>query len=196
MTVPDASPRPPVPAEFAAAVADLTAASPRAEVSVQRMNAPQRLAPWAYAMSVEVAGATGRLVLLHDPDGPEGWQGTFRFAGYATADIDPEIGWDPLLAGVTWSWLVDALALRGAAATAIGGTVTQTASTRFGELARPTAGPAGEDLDEPTVELEVQLRGSWTPLGDDFGAHLLAFADLLSTATGLPPEGITGLPGR
>lgn len=196
MTVADASPRPPVPVEFAAAVADLTALTPRAEVSVRRVNSPQRLAPWAYAMAVEVEGApvsaTGRLVLLYDPDGQEGWHGRFRFAALAAVDIDPEIGWDPMLAGVTWSWLVDALALRGAEATAIGGTVTQTASTRFGAL----AGPGGDELDEPTVELEVQLRGSWTPVGDDFAAHALGFADLLCTAAGLPPEGVAGLPGR
>jgi hypothetical protein len=193
MTVAEASSRPPVPAEFAAAVADLVAASPRAEVSVQRIAAPQRLAPWAYAVSVEVSGASGRLVLLYDPAGQEGWQGRFRFVAFAGVDIDPEIGWDPMLAGVTWSWLVDALALRGAEATAIGGTVTQTASTRFGALG---GRPAEEDLDEPTVELEVQLRGSWTPLGDDYAAHLLAFGDLLCTAAGLPPEGVAGLPGR
>jgi hypothetical protein len=206
MTVADAPSRPPVPPRFLAAVADLHAARPRAEVSVTRIGTPQRLAPWAYALGVEVrtaAGtpATGRLVLLHDPAGQQGWDGEFRFVAFASADIDPEIGWDPMLSGVTWSWLVDALALRGAAATAMGGTVTQTASTRFGALA--TAGSAAAepaepeiDLDEPTVALEVELRGSWTPVGDDFGAHLLGFADLLCTAAGLPPEGVADLSGR
>jgi Protein of unknown function (DUF3000) len=187
-----------VPPAFAAAVADLAGVRPRADVVVERIAAPQRLAPWAFALTVEVrtaAGtpATGRLVLLHDPAGHEGWQGTFRFVAYAAADIDPEIGWDPLLAGVTWSWLVDALAVRGAAVTAAGGTVTQTVSTRFGALASADADP-DIDLDEPT--LEIELRGSWTPLGDDFGPHLLAFADLLCAAAGLPPEGISDLSGR
>jgi hypothetical protein len=172
-------------------VADLTAARPRAEVVVERITAPQRLAPWAFALAMEVrtgtdTPATGRLVLLHDPDGHEGWQGTFRFVAFASAAIDPDIGWDPMLAGVAWSWLTDALALRGAASTAAGGTVTQTASTRFGALADGESG----------LEFDVELRGSWTPAGGDFAAHLLAFADLLCTAAGLPPEGIAGLPGR
>ena len=39
----------------------------------------------------------------------------------------------------------------------------------------------------------IELRGSWTPTGPDLGAHLLAFCDLLTTAGGLPPEGVSVL---
>ena len=67
---------------------------------------------------------------------------------------------------------------------AIGGTVTQTMSTRFGELAGPP----------PTADLEI--RASWTPTDDDLGAHLLGWCVLLASTAGLPPPGVTALPAR
>ncbi len=185
--VAEASPKAPTPAEFAAAVASLTGASLRPEVVIERVKPPQRLAPWSFALAVDVAGApsaSGRLVLLHDPAGHESWHGTLRLVGFAGAEMDPEIGWDPLLAQVGWSWLTDALRDHGARYTAAGGTITQTASTRFGELAGPQA----------TVEIE--LRASWTPLDTDLARHLRAWADLLCTAAGLPPEGVSAFPAR
>jgi len=70
----------PVPELFREAVAALQSVRPRREVLLEPMRAPQRLAPWSYAVSCEVAGpadvlASGRLVLLHDPDGQDGWDG-------------------------------------------------------------------------------------------------------------------------
>jgi hypothetical protein len=178
-----------MPAEFAAAVASLTGLSLRSEVEIERIKAPQRLAPWAHALAVDVlqdgaATATGRLVLLHDPAGHESWDGTLRLVGYASVEMEPEIGWDPMLAEVGWTWLTDALALHGARYTAAGGTVTQTASTRFGDLAGPR------------TTLDVELRASWTPRDTDLGIHLRAWADLLCTAAGLPPEGVTSFSAR
>ena len=43
----------------------------------------------------------------------------------------------------------------------------------------------------------MEVRASWTPLGNDLGAHLLAWSDLLCTIAGLPPlpEGVIALPG-
>jgi hypothetical protein len=123
--------------------------------------------------------ATGRLVLLHDPDGHEAWDGVLRLVAFASAELDEQIGIDLLLPAVGWSWLTGALDDRRAAYRAAGGTVTQTTSTRFGDLAGPNT----------TVALE--LRASWTADNSDLSAHLLAFADLLCTAAGLPPEGVT-----
>ena len=62
----------PVPELFREAVAALQSVRPRREVLLEPMRAPQRLAPWSYAVSCEVSGpadvlASGRLVLLHDP---------------------------------------------------------------------------------------------------------------------------------
>ena len=179
------------------AVASLRDAAGRSEVRVEPMRAPQRLAPWSYALAADVVDpdetarderaerraelATGRLVLLHDPDGMEAWDGVLRLVAFASAELDVDMAGDPLLSEVAWSWLTGALADRHAAAVAAGGTVTQTTSTRFG------------DLHGPRTTVTLELRGSWTATSDDIAPHLRAFADLLCTAAGLPPEGVTAL---
>jgi hypothetical protein len=180
-------PQAPPPDLFRRAVASLTGTAVRKEVRVEPLRPPQRLAPWTYAISADVRGAdgdelaTGRLVLLHDPDGVEAWDGVLRLVAFASAEMDPEMGVDPMLPAVGWSWLSDALAERHAAFRAAGGTVTQTTSTRFGDLAGPRT----------TVTLE--LRASWTADDADMTAHLQAFVDMICTAAGLPPEGVTVL---
>ena len=175
------------PDEFTEAVRGMVDAVLRPEVTVAPIKPPQRLAPWSFALSVDVMAdgltlAAGRLILLYDPAGHESWDGTLRLVGFAAAEMEPEMGRDPLLAEVGWSWLVDALHQHGARFTAAGGTVTQTASTRFGDLAGPAA------------TLDLELRASWTPLETDLGRHLRAWADLLCAVAGLPPEGVAVLP--
>jgi hypothetical protein len=143
------------------------------------------LAPYSYAIAAEVRGpeggepATGRLVLLHDPDGQEAWDGVLRLVAFVSAEMDSQIGVDPMLPAVGWSWLTGALEERAAAYRAAGGTVTQTTSTRFG------------DIHGPRTTVELELRASWTADTSDLGPHLRAFVDLLCTAAGLPPEGVT-----
>ena len=99
---------------------------------------------------------TGRLVLLHDPAGNDAWEGTFRCVAYARAEIDPELVTDPLLAGVGWTWLTEALDAHGATYVAPSGTVTRVASESFGGMADEGA----------TAQLEI--RASWTrsPTGE------------------------------
>ncbi|MGI8762113.1 MAG: DUF3000 domain-containing protein [Jatrophihabitantaceae bacterium] len=178
----------PRPELFRQAVASLTGTAVRPEVHVEPLRPPQRLAPWSYAISADVRDtdgtelAIGRLVLLHDPDGVEAWDGVLRLVAFASAELDSQMGVDPMLPAVGWSWLSGALDERGAAYRAAGGTVTQTTSTRFGDLAGP----------QTTIELE--LRASWTADDASMGPHLQAFVDLLCTAAGLPPEGVTALP--
>ncbi|MGH3657120.1 MAG: DUF3000 domain-containing protein [Micromonosporaceae bacterium] len=174
------------PEAFTRAVGGLRAVRPRQEILLEEISPPRKLAPYAFAQSAAVLRgedevATGRLILLHDPDGHPAWQGSLRLVTYVTAEVEPEIAADPLLPGVGWSWLVDALDGNGAAYTAIGGTVTQTMSTRFGELAGP---PAVGDLE---------IRASWTPLSDELAPHLQAWCTLLGSTAGLPPPGITSL---
>lgn len=174
------------PEEFTRAVRALRGARPRPEITLEELSPPQRLAPYAYAMSGTVLrhgeeAATGRLVLLYDPAGHEAWDGTLRLVTYVTAELEPELAIDPLLPAVGWSWLVDALEAHGAHYTAAGGTVTQTLSTRFGDLAGP-----------PTAA-DVEIRASWTPLDDDITPHLRAWCELLASTAGLPPPGVTVL---
>lgn len=175
------------PAEFRRAVGRLETARTRPEVEVGALPAPARLAPFSHAVSVtlyaagrEDEAASGRLILLYDPDAVATWGGTLRVVVFATCELDIEIAQDPLLPDVTWSWLTEALEATGAGYSALGGTVTATSSTRFGDI----AGPARTD--------DVELRASWTA-DEHTDLHLLAFADFLASAAGLPPEGVTVL---
>lgn len=175
------------PELFRAAVESLTGTTVRPEVRVEPLRPPQRLAPWSYAISADVRAtdgeelATGRLVLLHDPDGAEAWDGVLRLVAFASAEVDGQMATDDLLPAVGWSWLMDALRERHAAYRAAGGTVTQTTSTRFGDLAGPRTAVA------------LELRASWTADTADMAPHLHAFIDALCLAAGLPPEGVTML---
>jgi hypothetical protein len=188
------------PEEFRAAVAQLRAARLRPEVFCEEMPAPQRIAPFASALSADVTLdgddiGTGRLVLLHDPAGNDAWEGTFRCVAYTRAEIDPEMANDPLLAEVGWSWLTEALLAHGAAYVASSGTVTKVSSESFGSMSD----------EEPAAQLEI--RASWTPVPGlalpqdgvlDLGPHVEAWGELLCTASGLPPvpEGVAPLPSR
>jgi hypothetical protein len=186
--VPSSAPEP-----FRPAISSLLTTTVRPQARVERIRPPQRLAPWSFAVAVDISGggssaagqdsATGRLVVLYDPDGSEAWDGEIRLVAYAQADLAADMAGDPLLPAVGWSWLTEPLADRGAAHTAVGGTVTQTTSTRFG------------DVHGPTSSTQLELRGSWTATSTDLGPHLLAFVDLLCVAAGLPPEGVAVLGG-
>jgi hypothetical protein len=175
-----------VPDAFARAVAGLRAASPRPDILLEEIAAPQRLAPYSFALSATVLRdndevASGRLILLHDPAGHDAWHGDIRLVTLVTAELESDMAGDPLLPAVAWTWLTDSLDQQSAVYTAIGGTITQTTSTRFGELAGPV----------PTADLEV--RASWTPTTDDLGAHLLGWCTMLAATAGLPPPGVTAL---
>lgn len=186
---------------FARVLDGLRAATVRPELILEEVPAPTRLAPHAVALSGEVVPshltdedesiATGRFVLLHDPSGPEPWEGVWRAVTYAKAQMEPEVGHDPLAGQAGWSWLTDALDEEGLTYAAPAGTVTCVTSESFGALAER----------EPSVELEI--RASWTPVltpGDEpreLAAHLGAWGDLLCTLAGLPPlpEGVVALGG-
>jgi len=178
------------PREFQEAVAAMQAAQVRPGVVCEEMPAPQRIAPYAAALTGDVVFdgeelGTGRLVLLHDPAGNDAWEGTFRWVAYARAEIDLEMANDQLLGAVGWTWLQDSLEAHHARYHAISGTITKVSSEPFGEI---------ED-GEPTAQLEI--RASWTP-EDDFARHVEAWSDLLCTISGLPPlpTGVTSLPNR
>ncbi|MGH3836635.1 MAG: DUF3000 domain-containing protein [Pseudonocardiaceae bacterium] len=177
------------PEIFRRAVVSLNAVRPRPELRFEPIPAPQRLAPWTYAWGLELSGSghpsvTGRLVLLHDPDGQEAWESTLRLVGFVRAELDAEFAGDPLLPAVGWSWLADALCSVGAEHTALGGTVTQTSSARFGTI----TGPERAD--------DIELRASWTPKGDNLAVHGRAFCELMAAAAGLPPVGVVALGTR
>jgi hypothetical protein len=175
------------PPAFTEAVASMRAVTMRPEMHLEPMPAPQRIAPYAAAVSadLDVDGeeiGTGRLILLHDPAGNEAWDGQFRCVAYARADIEAEMITDPVLADVGWAWLTEALERHGADHRAISGTVTRVATENYGGMA------------EDGGSAQIEVRASWTPVGPllpaggvDAGLHAQAWGELMSMAAGLPP---------
>ncbi|MGI8646063.1 MAG: DUF3000 domain-containing protein [Nocardioides sp.] len=182
------------PPEFRVAVSSMREARLRAEVFCEEMPAPQRIAPYAFALSADLTLddtdiGTGRIILLHDPAGNEAWDGTFRCVAYVRADLEPELITDPLLAAVGWSWLTEALESHDARFGAPSGTVTRVATESFGGMA------------EDGGSAQIEVRASWTPVFDDIpdaAPHVRAWGDLLCMAGGLQPvpEGVAAMPSR
>lgn len=180
-----------LPETFNRAVAALRSTRCRDEIALEELPAPTKLAPYAFALGATVLRrgeevTTGRLILLHNPAGHESWQGTIRLVTFVTAELEREMATDPLLPQVGWSWLVDALDTYTEGYAAIGGTVTQTISSRFGAL--------DPEADLPTTT-DLELRASWTPVGP-MDAHAKAWCALLASTAGLPPVGVSALPLR
>jgi hypothetical protein len=179
----------------------------RPELSFEDVPAPRTLAPYATAVAATVLDgeddiASGRLVLLYDPAGQDGWGGPLRIIVYIRADLDPEIAADPLIGQVGWDWLTEALDHRTAGYGQPSGTVTRVVTEGF-----------GAKESEPAVT-GFELRASWSPAGLDdpsdaghpdepagiggpgtLDGHLAAWCDALCSAAGLPPlaPGVTAL---
>lgn len=177
----------------------------RNEILLEEVPAPAKLAPLAYAVTADIplahhladhrAGdvdnddnyATGRFVLLADPEYKEAWQGEFRAVTFVRSPIDEEMAFDPMLNDVGWSWLEDALRSEDADAIALSGTVTRVASKSFGQLA-----------PQPD-QSEIEIRGSWTPTdGSALIDHARAWITLLEMVAGFTPlpEGVAPLNRR
>ena len=167
---------------FEQALASLRAVRFRPELTIDEGPAPQRLAPHAVALTADFVEddeelASGRFVLLHDPDGVDAWEGSYRAVVFLRALLEPDLATDPLLTGVAWAWLLEALEAEGGPRTALGGTVTRVMSESFGALG------------ERDVTGSIEIRASWTPLGDpdDMGLEAQAWAAALAQAAGLLP---------
>lgn len=170
---------------FTAAAASIRAVSLRPEVVVSEIPAPGSLAPYSLALAADLHPTkhaqdgdfgTGRFIVLYDPSSPEAWGGVFRVICYAQAPLDTEMGVDPFVAEVAWSWLIDGLDARKARYHAAAGTATKMLSTGFGELESQGSGA------------QLELRASWTPAEAELGAHVEGWGDLLCMLAGLPPE--------
>lgn len=162
----------------------------RPELTVHEIPAPEGLAPYAVALSAEVTPRThngdserglGRFALLYDPAEPAAWGSAFRVVCFAQAPLEPEMGVDPFVTEVAWSWLIEALNSRNARFGAASGTATKVISTGFGELSSQGDGA------------QLELRASWSPHESRLDAHVEGWGELLCMLAGLPPaeEGIT-----
>ncbi|EPR76084.1 Uncharacterized protein Q1 colocalized with Q [Leifsonia rubra CMS 76R] len=193
--MPDSPAGPTPPAAFASAVESLRAAVLRPELAVTEITAPSQIAPWSFALAGDVTPTrhgedsdlgTGRFVLLYDPEIPDAWGSEFRIICFAQAPLESEIGVDPFLSEVTWSWLVDALDSRAASYDQVSGTATRILSTGFGEL------------ESQPDRAQIELRASWSPKDVNMAAHVEGWSELVCMLAGLPPaiEGVTLLSAR
>ncbi len=161
----------------------------RAEFSLEEVPAPQRLAPYSIALAVEAIDsddeelAVGRFIVLHDPEGQDTWDGTFRVVSFVRAPMESDVVTDDLFDEVAWSWLTDALTDAGAKFHNASGTVTRTVSRSF----------AG--LEDRSTETDLEIRASWSPDTEDLSRHMQAWLALVEKSSGLTPlpEGVTAL---
>ena len=170
--------------------------TPRTEVALIEVPAPQKLATFAFAFSADVSNgllgdeedevANGRFVLLHEPGGQATWDGEFRCVTFVSADVDPIMQEDPLLPEVGWSWFLESLERNQCVFNAPSGTVTRVSSASFGKLS-----PRNDDA-------EIEIRASWTPIINEpheLMKHIESWCNLISEVAGLPPvpEGVSAI---
>jgi hypothetical protein len=162
--------------------------TPRDEIILEEVPAPQKLAAYSFAFTADISNgqlgdaedevASGRFVILHEPGGQDTWDGDFRCVSFMRADVDSEMQEDPLLPEVGWNWLLDSLNATGADYNAPSGTVTRVSSASFGKLS-----PRNDDS-------EIEIRASWSPVitsPNDIFAHVQAWCNLMTEVAGLPP---------
>jgi hypothetical protein len=179
--------------QFNRMIEHLRTATPRAEIILEEVPAPQKLATYSFAFTADVSNglfgddedevASGRFVLFHEPGGQETWEGEFRCVTFLSADVDEAMQDDPLLPEVGWSWLLDSLSAEGCEFNAPSGTVTRVSSASFGKLS-----PRND-------QSEIEIRASWSPIIKDsveMIKHIDAWCNLLGEVAGLPPivEGV------
>ena len=173
---------------FEELVISLRAFTPRAEIVLEEVPAPQKLATYSFAFSADVSNgllgddedeiASGRFVLLHEPGGQDTWEGEFRCVTFVRADVDPVMQQDPLLPEVGWSWFLEALESEECSLAAPSGTVTRVSSASFGKLS-----PRND-------ESEIEIRASWTPAIVDpteIMKHIAGWCRLITDVAGLEP---------
>lgn len=170
----------PAAGRFREVIDAMTGARTRPELEWEEIPAPLRMAPHAFACNGSIMLhdselASGRLVVLFNPEGDEAWEGSYRCVAFVQAQLEPEFAVESMLGDVAWSWVTEALELHGADAVQLGCTATRVVSQSYGALAsRPST-------------VDVEMRVSWTPLHEDLAPHFAAWSAMLAAAGGLPP---------
>ncbi len=172
--------QPPVPEDFLTALLSLREHPRNPEVDLEEVPPPRGLAPWTAAIELRTVRqehdqplASGRFVVLYDPDEQIGWNGTFRTVAQLRAQIDPEMGRDPLLGEAVWAFAAESLDDAGAGYHDLTGTVTRELSESFGGLRLRGA------------RLHAEVRASWTPETPWLGEHVRAWSDLMCRISGI-----------
>lgn len=171
------------PEAFVTALLSLRDAPINPHVEIEEVPGPSKLAPWTAALAMRTVHrahdqslGSGRFVILFDPDTQAGWNGQFRLVAQLRAQIDPEMGNDPMIGEGLWNWAHDCLEDAGAGYHDMTGTVTREVSESFGGLT----------LRGST--LYVELRASWTPSTPYLGEHLVAWNSLLCHVAGVESD--------
>ncbi len=174
----------------------LRSITPRSEIILEEVPAPQKLAAYSFAFSADVSNgllgeaedelASGRFVLLHEPGGQDTWEGEFRCVTFVRAVVDPVMQEDPLLPEVGWSWFLESITNSGCKFNAPSGTVTRVSSASFGKLS-----PRHD-------ESEMEIRASWSPIVEDprdLIKHIEGWCNLIAEVSGLQPvpEGVSAI---
>jgi len=170
--------------------------TPRPEIILEEVPAPQKLAAYSFAFSADVSNgllgdaedelASGRFVLLHEPGGQDTWEGEFRCVTFVRADVDTAMQQDPLLPEFGWGWFLSALDAAECTIAAPSGTVTRVSSASFGKLS-----PRND-------ESEIEIRASWTPVISDASElmkHISGWCTLIAEVAGLEeiPDGVSAI---
>ena len=181
---------------FARLLDQLRTITPRQEIVLEEVPAPQKLASFSFAFSADVSNgmlgddedelASGRFVLLHEPGGQETWEGEFRCVTFVRAGVDTAMQQDPSLPEFGWSWFLTALENANCTIAAPSGTVTRVSSASFGKLS-----PRHD-------ESEIEIRASWTPVitnPADLIKHISGWCTLVAEVAGLAdiPEGVSAI---
>ena len=182
--------------EFDKLIDHLRSFTPRSEIILEEVPAPQKLAAYSFAFSADVSNgllgdaedeiASGRFVLLHEPGGQDTWEGEFRCVTFVRADVDLVMQEDPLLPEVGWSWFLESISNAGCEFNAPSGTVTRVSSASFGKLS-----PRHD-------ESEMEIRASWSPIVTEpreLIKHIVGWCNLIAEVSGLPPipEGVSAI---
>jgi hypothetical protein len=181
---------------FEAMISLIREFTPRPEIELEEVPAPQKLAQYSFAFTADVSNgllgeaedevASGRFVILHEPGGQDTWEGEFRCVTFMRATVDSEMQDDPLLPEVGWNWLLDSLQEADALYSAPSGTVTRVSSASFGKLS------SRHD------ESEIEIRASWSPIltsPEELIPHVQAWCNFISEVSGLAPleEGVSSI---
>lgn len=170
------------PPDFTEALYSLRKCDFGQHVKASEIVAPSEIAPFTAAIrldcepvrSAEASGGSGRLVILHDPAGQPGWEGTFRLVAMVHAHVNPELTREDLIEQVAWSWLHDCLIASGAGYCNAAGSVTRVVSSGFG------------GLKMRSQSAQMEIRASWTPNTTDLSPHGSGLANCLAMMSGHP----------
>lgn len=181
------------PGEFLSALSELRSVATPPNLTLEEIQAPYSVAPYAASLSGEVLRknrqeniddilAHGNFTVFYSPVIIPEWESKFRVVTIVRADIDPEMGVDPLINDVSRAWLNESLVLAQAQFDCLRGTVTQVMSQSFD-------GNSSHDQ-----ESQLEIRCSWSPLPRmshgqvdwELGLHLESWINLLFATSGSP----------